>query len=213
MQLLPRASARTVPGLGRRSRRTHWASAWLVATALAASGCTGTPSAPPTSPAATPAPTATASTPMPTPSRSAPPERPAAMDRDDIEGAIAAAQYFLELYPYAYNTGDLTAWKAMSHPECIFCASVVENVEELHAAGGYEVGGDIVIESLTASEPVAGNEYFAVDFSLGQEPGERYSSDGSQVETFGNESSDAYFAISHDGLAWTVREVTITAST
>lgn len=65
------------------------------------------------------------------------------MDRDDIEGAIAAAQYFLELYPYAYNTGDLTAWKAMSHPECIFCASVVENVEELHAAGGYQTGGEI----------------------------------------------------------------------
>ncbi len=65
------------------------------------------------------------------------------MERDDVEGAKAAAQYFLSLYPYAYNTGDLTEWKAMSHPECVFCASVIENVEALHAQGGYQTGGEI----------------------------------------------------------------------
>ncbi len=74
------------------------------------------------------------------------------MDRDDVEGAVAAAQYFLELYPYAYNTGDLEQWKAMSHPECVFCASVVENVEALHADGGYQTGGDIEWREVTADE-------------------------------------------------------------
>lgn len=72
------------------------------------------------------------------------------MDRADLEGATAAARYFLELYPYAYNTGDLAAWKAMSHPDCIFCASVVERVEALHAQGGYETGGDVVWLEVTA---------------------------------------------------------------
>jgi hypothetical protein len=49
----------------------------------------------------------------------------------------------LELYPYAYNTGDLTSWKEMSHPDCIFCASVVEEVVALHERGGHQDGGSI----------------------------------------------------------------------
>lgn len=131
------------------------------------------------------------------------------MDRDDIEGAIAAAQYFLELYPYAYNTGDLTAWKAMSHPECIFCASVVENVEELHAAGGYEVGGDIVIESVTASEPVAGNEYFAVDLTVVQSAAKEFDATGQVVREIAEARYVIYTAVVEpsDG-SWRLREAT-----
>ena len=63
------------------------------------------------------------------------PDRPAAMDEVSTDGAIAAATYFLQLYPYAYNTGDLTEWKALSHPECMFCASVVDNVTAMHEQG------------------------------------------------------------------------------
>lgn len=91
------------------------------------------------------------------------------MNQDDVQGAIAAAQYFLELYPYAYNTGDLTEWREMSHPECIFCASVIENVEALHASGGYEVGGEFVFETVSARDPLPDNDYFAVDFEVVQQ--------------------------------------------
>ena len=53
------------------------------------------------------------------------PERPAALDEPpSVEGAVAVAEYFLLLYPYVYATGDLADWNALSHPECIFCASV-----------------------------------------------------------------------------------------
>jgi len=100
------------------------------------------------------------------------------MERDDVEGAKAAAQYFLSLYPYAYNTGDLTEWKAMSHPECIFCASVIENVEALHAQGGYEIGGDLTFESVTGSDPVEGNEFFGVDLVVEQAGAIEYDATG-----------------------------------
>src|SRR5690554_3704314 len=49
------------------------------------------------------------------------PAPPDAMRRDDVAGAEAAAQYFLQLYPYVYATGDLSEWEAMSDPECVFC--------------------------------------------------------------------------------------------
>src|SRR5690625_4252970 len=39
------------------------------------------------------------------------PTRPAAMERDDIEGAKAAAEYFLSLHPYIFATGDLSGWE------------------------------------------------------------------------------------------------------
>lgn len=78
------------------------------------------------------------------------------MERDDVEGAKAAAQYFLSLYPYAYNTGDLTEWRAMSHPECVFCASVIENVEALHAQGGYQTGGEITWLSVEGAGATTG---------------------------------------------------------
>lgn len=126
--------------------RTVLACAWAGLLLVACTGPDGDPSPDPTSPT----PSATASNPAP--STSAPPARPAAMQRQDVEGAIAAAQYFLELYPYAYNTGDLTEWRAMSHPDCIFCASVIDNVEELHAAGGYQSGGSVTWEWAEGAE-------------------------------------------------------------
>ncbi|WP_167202397.1 DUF6318 family protein [Actinomyces respiraculi] len=65
------------------------------------------------------------------------PERPATIDQFTPEGAIATAEYFMALYPYAYATGDLSAWQAMSDPHCIFCTNVIDNVTEQHSAGGW----------------------------------------------------------------------------
>ncbi len=130
------------------------------------------------------------------------------MDRDDVEGAVAAAQYFLELYPYAYSTGDLEQWKAMSHPDCVFCASVVENVEALHADGGYEVGGELVFESVTASEPVAGNDYFGVDFALVQSSAIEYDNDHTRVRTIPESSYRMYTAVALVDSQWMLREAT-----
>ena len=132
------------------------------------------------------------------------------MERDDVEGAKAAAQYFLSLYPYAYNTGDLTEWKAMSHPDCVFCASVIENVEALHAQGGYEIGGDLTFESVTGSDPVDGNAFFGVDVTVIQGPGVKYGVSGAEIETFDGERAMAYFALAPSSeTTWLVREVTI----
>lgn len=157
-----------------------------------------------------PSPTTSPASPAPSPARSEAPERPAAMARDDVEGAIAAAQYFLELYPYAYNTGDLTEWRAMSHPDCVFCASVIENVEELHRTGGYEIGGRLLFLRVSARNPLPGNEYYAVDFRIDQEPGMRFSSEGDGTEFEGGPSV-ARLALARENSSWRVREVTVTS--
>lgn len=65
------------------------------------------------------------------------PEKPARMSENSPEGAVAAAEYFISLYPYVYATGDLTEWDAMSEESCVFCSSVHDNVTELHENGGW----------------------------------------------------------------------------
>ena len=66
------------------------------------------------------------------------PERPAEADQHDMAGAVAAAEYFITLYPYVYATGDLTDFRAMSAATCKFCESVIANTTSMHTAGGWE---------------------------------------------------------------------------
>ena len=92
-----------------------------------------------------------------------PPVRPPEMDENTQMGAIAAAVYFMKLYPYAYATGDLTQWQAMSEPECVFCASVVTNVTNLHAAGGWDDPWQVDIIEATYTDPAPGYTHAAID--------------------------------------------------
>ena len=65
------------------------------------------------------------------------PERPAEADQHDMAGAVAAAEYFITLYPYVYATGDLTDFRAMSAATCKFCNTVITNTTSMHTAGGW----------------------------------------------------------------------------
>ncbi|MGN8247230.1 DUF6318 family protein [Cellulomonas soli] len=65
------------------------------------------------------------------------PQWTAAMDEVSADGALAVGQYFLELFPYVHATGDTTAWRSMSHPDCLFCADVAQDAES-PPEGGFE---------------------------------------------------------------------------
>ena len=79
------------------------------------------------------------------------------MDRDDAEGALAAMTHFIALYGYAYATGDVEEWQAMSDPECVFCAGLTTDVQEGAGAGTRIVGGGLTITSSEASAAPAEN--------------------------------------------------------
>lgn len=178
--------------------------------AAGAAGCTEAAADPPPT---TPSPTVTevepSPTPTPTPTPVAPesvePERPTAMDVVDEEGAAAVAAYFLELYPYVYATGDLEEWKALSHPECIFCASVVTNVEAERVAGGRSEGGLLSINSEDSIEIRPG--FFSVTIEATQTAGISYAADGSVVDRAEASASVLTFVILEEGAGWSVREV------
>lgn len=148
----------------------------------ACGGAAGEPERPAPSTVATP--TEEPSEPEPAPSLPDPPEKPRAMERDDLEGAIAAAEYFLLLYPYVYATGDLDEWEAMSHVECVFCASVSENVEELHERGGYGEGPEMAVTRRDGALPDVEYEYFSVWLDLDAGDVQRFDLNSELIESY-----------------------------
>lgn len=185
-------------------RGRGWA-AVTVATMLALAGCTGESEAPPTTPDATSpvaSPSAT-STSTPAPDAATPPERPD-MSAVDAATAEAVARYFLELYPYVYATGDLTEWQALSHPECIFCASVITNVEEMVAAGNTASGGEIDAD-IAAAEITGGT--FAVTGLATQGPGFEYDSSGATSDESAGGTYEVALNVVGDSGGWLIRAV------
>lgn len=71
------------------------------------------------------------------------PQRPAAMEKKDAEGAAAAAEYFLSLRSYIMKTGDTAEWEAMSHRTCGYCASGLEQAEAISEHSYAFKGGEI----------------------------------------------------------------------
>ena len=201
----------------RGNRRTVLTVLAIVLGALAAgfaasivlAGCSGEPSTPPTTPPATtadPSPTPTP-TPTPTPDAATPPQRPD-MSTVDADTAEAVATYFVALFPYAFASGDLADWDALSHPACVYCASVRAGVDEFRAEGLRSVGGEVAVTDATATETVAG-QMWMVTFTMTEQPSETVNAGGDVVETFPDTKTyDSVVLVVNETGSWQVREVT-----
>ena len=178
-----------------------------LATTLGLLGCTAGGTTPEPDRSATEAVVTTDPTTTPSPTRSAPPERPTAMDDVSVEGAIAAATYFISLYPYVYNTGDLTEWKALSHPECEFCSSVNENVQKLQQEGHHLSGGGVQIVRSTGAEIDIG-KWFSAELLVEQAPGVNVDANDNPVsEQIAGTSYKITYTIIREEHRWLIREV------
>jgi len=136
------------------------------------------------------------------------PERPAALDEaPTVDGAISVVEFYLQLFPYAQNTGDTSDLKALSHPECVFCASVVDEVDRLVAQSEHSVGGGLTLTDATSTEVDPGR-WFSVHLRMSEAPSQEVSQAGTVVKDYpGTLVYDVEAAVVHDGSAWTVREL------
>lgn len=89
------------------------------------------------------------------------------MERTDEVGAAAAAEYFMRLYRYVLQTGDLSDWEAVSAQGCGFCDRVGEDVTRVYGAGGRYVGGELELGPAEAlnQDPVTGGYAVGVPYS------------------------------------------------
>lgn len=181
-----------------------------VAVVVVLSACTGGEHNPGTAGPATSGPSrSSAVSASPSPSVSLPtrPERPAAMQREDANGAAAAAEYFIELYPYVMATGDTKEFEAMSHPECDYCNGALENVAWLRETRRNFEGGLTEAALTRAYEKDDLTGIFPLDFRTSQ--GEIWIRDqsGKQVDHVTETDFDARVEVDRNGPEWVIVEI------
>ena len=135
------------------------------------------------------------------------PQRPARADQHDLTGAIAAAQYFITLYPYVYATGDLTAFRTMSDATCKFCDSVITSAAAMHVAGGWgdPWGQQITFTSITADISTPNRYVVELHLVSDEHMAHNMGKPSTTVEAF--EMTLLVQVLWKDGSGWIVEEV------
>ena len=92
------------------------------------------------------------------------------VSEETSEGAAASVGYFLDLYRYAFMTGNTTELAAMSENGCVFCNSVIDQATELHKEGGWANRWEQDITNIRYYEKLEGYNYnlIHVHISYGQ---------------------------------------------
>ena len=87
------------------------------------------------------------------------PAKPPQLNEESAEGAAASVGYFLDLYRYAFMTGNTTELAKMSEDQCKFCQSTINNATTLHNSGGWADRWEQTITDLTYYEKLDGYNY------------------------------------------------------
>ena len=153
----------------------------VVVAGLALAGCT---SEEPTPVPTTSAATSTEPTPDTTtdPAEITPPEKPTLMATNDAIGARAAAEYFLSLYGYVFQTGDLTEWDAMCDPLSEFCNSVRDRTRSDAQSGYKRRGGEATPTVVRVLEPTPTVGFYEVSGQVVQAASTTTDATGSVVD-------------------------------
>jgi len=138
------------------------------------------------------------------------PEKPEQMNDQTREGAAMTAWYFLELYRYAYMTGNTTELAAMSDDRCQFCKSVIDRATNLHQNGGWADKWDQEITNYTYYEKIEGYDYNELDVTINHDkmishPG----GDKAPVTSDRKDNEVLDFAIRYNGTRWMIGEVEV----
>lgn len=137
----------------------------LVGAGLLLSACQGGGPTPGTSPSASSTSTSPSATPTPTPSPSAKyipasakgkaqnvpvPVKPALADQNSKAGLEAFTKYWFALLDYGYQTGDTKTWTSLTGPNCQFCQSLKEGIDDVYTVNEWMVGGKLTTPSVEA---------------------------------------------------------------
>lgn len=87
------------------------------------------------------------------PARNVPkPVMPEAVKEDTPEGAEAAVKHWWDAVYYLQQTNDPEPLKAVSRPDCQFCASYIEAMTDVYKSGGWHTGSKPAVESTLSQE-------------------------------------------------------------
>ena len=138
------------------------------------------------------------------------PAKPPQMNEESAEGAAASVGYFLNLYRYAFMTGNTTELAKMSEDGCKFCQSAIDRSTSLHAGGGWIDKWEQNLTNVTYYEKLEGRDYnrvtAVVDYgSMTSHPG-----DGGPAKTSApDEGRNLNFGVRYVNGRWSVGGVEV----
>ena len=86
------------------------------------------------------------------------PELPEEAKENSERGAELAAEHFLALEIYAWNTGDTQPLTDISDPEDSFSASYITTIDQVYS-NGWAYGNNATIAEIVAVEPVSSDQW------------------------------------------------------
>ena len=138
------------------------------------------------------------------------PAKPSQMTEESPEGAASSVRYFLDLYRYAYVTGNTTELAAMSEDQCKFCQSAIDNATNLHKAGGWNDKWEQEITNVRYYDKLEGYNYNRVEATVSRQMIASHPGGGATTETSSpteNETLD--FAVRYVNGRWLIGGVRV----
>ena len=135
------------------------------------------------------------------------PVKPLHMDEESARGATGSVYYFLDLYRYAFMTGNTTEIEAMTEDGCVFCKSVIDRANDLHKDGGWADKWDQNITNIRYYEKIEGYDYSRIEATI--DYGEMTSHLGGTWKnniTPPTKDQKVRFAIRYANGCWKIRE-------
>ena len=138
------------------------------------------------------------------------PAKPEQMNQETSEGAASSVVYFLELYRYAFMTGNTTELAAMSEDGCKFCQSAIDRATTLHATGGWIDKWDQNVVDITYYEKLEGRDYNRVSIVVNYGAMTSHPGDGGESKTSApDEARTLNFGLKYIGGRWAVGGVEV----
>ncbi|WP_143221353.1 MULTISPECIES: DUF6318 family protein [Actinomyces] len=136
------------------------------------------------------------------------PAKPEAASQNTEEGAVNAAAYFLQLYRYAFITGDTTDLAAMSEEGCVFCQSTIDDATKLHQDGGWANPWEISLTNISYAPPGEGKQYSRIEGTMIASASTSIDSKGEVIDNSEENINIVIAARYYDG-SWHIRGVAV----
>ena len=132
------------------------------------------------------------------------------VSEETSEGAAASVGYFLDLYRYAYVTGNTNEIEAMSEDQCKFCRSTIDNATTLHNAGGWNDKWEQEITNIRYYEKLDGYDFNRVEATVSRQTITSHPGGGAATETSSpTENEILDFAVRYVGGRWMIGGVRV----
>ena len=138
------------------------------------------------------------------------PAKPPQLNEESAEGAAASVGYFLDLYRYAFMTGNTTELAKMSEDGCKFCQSAIDRSTSLHAGGGWIDKWEQNLTNVTYYEKLEGRDYNRVTVVVDYGPMTSHPGDGGAAKTSApDEGRNLNFGVRYVNGRWSVGGVEV----